>query len=270
MAKKNSYLKEYICGNWRYSILFLLCYMVLGCVQAGLLRLTPADFVFLVTKGFSFQKFQTIEFLYYVFYYIFPLFWINVFLENEKKDRNIAAKFRYGSIQRWNFIMLKECMIYMLRFYCQYLCCVLFIDALLVMFCYNRSSGYFFAIQKQYGIHTEGIYLGFVAALLWKLIELLLLLEIDLWIYQHLGNTLTAFLGTFTVYLLGAVLRRGNILIAGLSASYGVFELLALRRGRMILAANILTGMLLVVLLFMIQLKRTGKLRNIRFHRNGG
>ena len=269
MSKRNSYLKEYIRGNWKYSLLFLLCYMVLGCAQAELHTLTPVDFIFLITKGFSYQKFQIVEFLYYIFFYLFPLFWINVFLENEKKDRSLAAKFRYGSIQRWNFIMLKECMVYVLRYYCQYLLCMLFVDAFLVMTRYNRISGYFFAIQELYGIHTETIYLGFVMAILWRLVELLLLLEIDLWIYQRLGNTLAAFLGTFAVYLLGAALRQWNILIAGLSAAYGVFELFSQGRSG-ILAANILAGVILVILLFVIQLKRTGKLRNTHLKRNGG
>lgn len=269
MSKRNSYLKEYICGNWKYSILFLLCYMALGCVQAGTLTLTPVDFLFLITKGFSYQNFQVVEFLYYIFFYIFPLFWINVFLENEKKDRNTAAKFRYGSVQRWNFITLKECMVYVLRYYCQYLLCMLFVDAFLVMVHYNRISGYFFGIQEQYGIHTEMIYLGFVVAILWRLVELLLLLEIDLWIYQRFGNTLAAFLGTFAVYLLEAVLSRWNILVAGLSALYGVLEMFS-RDQIIIFTANILAGVILVILLFVIQLKRAGKLRNIRLKQNGG
>lgn len=264
MEKRNSYIKEYICGNWKYSIIFLLCYLLLGCVSANLQTLSPFDFVFLITKGFSYQKFRVTEFIYYLFYYIYPLFWINYFLENEKKDRNIAAKFRYGSIQRWSFVVLKECIGYVCRYYVQFISCMALVDTALVMFRHDSMEEYLFSIQEYYGIHTEEIYLGFAIALLWRLVELLLLLEIDLCIYQYGGNTLAAFLGTFTIYLLGAILRPGNILIAGFSATYGALEMAAL--GRLgILIANIAVGICLVFLLFMVQIKRTGKFRSIRW-----
>lgn len=265
MEKRNFYIKEYICGNWKYSIIFLLCFLLLGCISAGLQTLTPFDFVFFVTKGFSYRKFRLTEFLYYLFFYIYPLFWINYFLENEKKDRNVAAKFRYGSLQRWNFVVLKECIKYVLRYYVQFICCVALIDTILVMFRHNSVEEYLFAIQEHYGVHMEGVYLGFAIALLWRLVELLLLLEIDLCIYQRGDNTLAAFLGTFTVYLLGAVLRPGNILIAGLSASYGALEIVALNRTG-ILIINLLVGLCLVFFLFVIQIKKTGKLRCIRWN----
>lgn len=265
MGKKNFYIKEYISGNWKYSIIFLLCLLLLGCISAGIQTMTPFDFVFLITKGFSYQKFRVTEFLYYLFFYIYPLFWINYFLENEKKDRNVAAKFRYGSIQRWNFVVLKECIKYILRYYVQFICCVALVDTVLVMFRHDSMEEYLFAIQEYYDIHMEGIYLGLAIALLWRLVELLLLLEIDLCIYQYGGNTLVAFLGTFAIYLLGAVLRPGNILIAGLSASYGALEIVALNRTG-ILIVNIAVGFLLVFLLFMVQIKKTGKLPCIRWN----
>ena len=265
MEKRNSYIKEYIRGNWKYSIIFLLCLLLLACIPAGLQTLTPFDFVFLITKGFSYQKFRFTEFLYYLFFYIYPLFWINYFLENEKKDRNVSAKFRYGSVQRWNFVILKECIRYVWWYYVQFIFCVAIVDTVLVMYRHDNVGEYLFSIQEYYGVHTEGICLGFAIALLWRLVELLLLLEIDLCIYQYGGNTLAAFLGTFTIYLLAAILRLGNILIAGLSASYGAIEIIALNRTG-ILIANIVTGICLVFLLFVVQIKRTGKLRNIRWH----
>lgn len=265
MEKRNSYIKEYICGNWKYSIIFLFCYLLLGCVSANLQSMTPFDFVFLIAKGFSYQKFRITEFLYYLFFYIYPLFWINYYLENEKKDRNIAAKFRYGSIQRWSFVVLKECIGYVLRYYIQFISCVALVDTVLIMFRHDSMEEYLFSIQEYYGIHTEGICLGFAIALLWRLVELLLLLEIDLCIYQHQGDTLVAFLGTFTIYLLGAVLYRGNILIVGLSAVYGALEIIALDRVG-ILIVNIMAGICLMFLLFLQQIKRTGKLRSIRWN----
>ena len=265
MEKRSFYIKEYICGNWKYSIIFLLCLLLLGCVSAGLQNLTPFDFVFLIIRGFSYQKFRIIEFLYYLFFYIYPLFWINYFLENEKKDRNEVAKLRFGSIQRWNFVVLKECIGYVLRYYFQFIFCVAVLDTVLVMIRYDRVGEYLFSIQEYYGIHTEGICLAFAIALLWRLVELLLLLEIDLCIYQYKGNTLAAFLGTFTIYLLGAVLRKGNILVVGLAAAYGALEIIALNRVG-VLIANIVAGLCLVFVLFLLQIKRTGKLQSIRWN----
>lgn len=262
MQKKNSYLKQYIQGGRGYSFVFLFGFMWLGCVTSGLETLTPVDFMFLMIKGFSYQKFQITELLYYLFYFIFPLFWINVFLENEKKDRNTAAKFRYGSRAHWDSVTYQECLSFLFRYYCQFLLCVLFVDAVLIMLCHGGTGVYLFAIQEEYGIHTEEIYLGFVVAFLWRLVELLLLLEVDLWLYRLAGNTLVAFLGTFVVYLLGAVLRRGNIMIAGLSAAYGVFELIGLKQGG-ILVGNMLAGFILVVLCFLIHKYAAGKLRNV-------
>lgn len=257
MEKKNSYIKEYIRGNWKYSIVFLLVFMALGCVSTGLQNLTPVDFIFLITKGFSYQKFRLTEFLYYLFFYIYPLFWINYFLENEKKDRNTAAKFRYGSMQRWKCVLLKESMGYMLYYYLQFIACAGLVDTVLVMVRHDKADEYFFAIMENYGVHTEGVYLGFALALLWRLVELLLLLEIDLCIYQYFEDNLIAFLGTFTVYLLGAVFRGGNILIVGLSAAYGAFEIIATKQMD-ILAANILAGIFLVLLLFVVQIRKIG------------
>lgn len=265
MGKKNFYIKEYISGSWKYSIIFLCCFLLLGCISAGIQTMTPFDFVFLIIKGFSYQKFRVTEFLYYLFFYIYPLFWINYFLENEKKDRNVAAKFRYGSVQRWNYVVLKECTRYVLRYYVQFICCLALADTVLVMFRYDGREEYLFSIQEHYGVHMEGIYLSFAIALLWRLVELLLLLEIDLCLYQYGGNTLTAFLGTFTIYLLGAILRPGNILIAGLSAAYGALEIVALNRAG-ILIANIIIGLCLVFLLFVVQVKKTGRLQNIRWN----
>lgn len=265
MEKKNFYIKEYISGNWKYSIIFLFCFLLLGCVSAGIQTMTPFDFVFLVTKGFSYRKFRLVEFLYYLFFYIYPLFWINYFLENEKKDRNMAAKFRYGSVQRWNSVILKECIKYVLRYYAQFIYCLALIDTAFIMLRRDGREEYLFSIQEHYGVHMEGVYLGFVIALLWRLVELLLLLEIDLCIYQYAENTVAAFLGTFTIYLLGAILRPTNILIAGLSATYGALEIVGLHRIG-ILIFNIVAGLCLAFLLFMLQVKRTGKLRCIRWH----
>lgn len=265
MEKKNFYIKEYISGNWKYSFIFLFCFLLLGCISTGIQTMTPFDFVFLVTKGFSYQRFRVIEFLYYLFFYIYPLFWINYFLENEKKDRNVAAKFRYGSVQRWNFVILKECIKYVLRYYVQFICCLALVDTAFIMLRRDGREEYLFSIQEYYGVHMEGVYLGFAIALLWRLVELLLLLGIDLCIYQYGENTLAAFLGTFTIYLLGAILRPGSILIAGLSATYGALEIVALHR-IWILVANIVAGLCLVFLLFVIQIKRTGRLRFIRWN----
>ena len=250
MEKKNFYIKEYISGNWKYSIIFLFCFLLLGCISAGIQTITPFDFVFLVTKGFSYQKFRVTEFVYYLFFYIYPLFWINYFLENEKKDRNVAAKFRYGSVQRWNFVVLKECIGYVLRYYVQFICCLALIDTAFIILRHDSREDYLFLIQKYYGIHLEGIYLGFAIALLWRLVELLLLLEIDLCIYQYGENTLAAFFGT---------------LIAGLSATYGALEMVGL--GRIgILIANIVVGLCMVFSLSVLQIKRTGKLRSIHWN----
>lgn len=262
MQKKNSYLKEYIQGGRGYSFVFLVILMSLGCVTSGVKTLTPVDFMFLMVKGFSYQKFQITELLYYLFYFIFPLFWINVFLENEKKDRNVVAKFRYGSRARWDAVIDRECFSFLFRYYGQFILCVLVVDAVLVMVCHDSTSVYFYAIQEEYGIHTEEIYLGFMVAFLWRLVELLLLLKVDLCLYRLAGNTLAAFFGTFVVYLLGAAFRRGNIMVAGLSAAYGVFELIGLKHGR-ILMGNLLAGMSLLLLCFVFHKGAVGKLRDI-------
>lgn len=262
MQKKNSYLKGYIQEGSGYNYIFLILFMSLGCVTSSAKTLTPVDFMFLMAKGFSYQKFQITELLYYLFYFIFPLFWINVFLENEKKDRNVAAKFRYGSRAKWDCVTNRECFCFLLRYYVQFILCVLVVDAVLVMVFHDSTSVYFYAIQEEYGIHTEEIYLGFVVVFLWRFVELLLLFEIDLCLYRLAGNTLAAFFGTFAVYLLGAVLRRGNIMIAGLSAAYSVFELIGLKNGR-ILMGNLLAGIILVLLCFVLHQGATGKIRDI-------
>ncbi len=262
MQKKNSYLKEYIQGGRGTNFVFFILFLSLGCVTSGTKTLTPVDFMFLMVKGFSYQKFQVTELLYYLFYFIFPLFWINVFLENEKKDRNVAAKFRYGSRAKWDSVTDRECFCFLLRYYVQFILCVLVVDAVLVMVFHDSTSVYFYAIQQEYGIHTEEVYLGFVVAFLWRFVELLLLLEVDLCLYRLAGNTLAAFFGTFVVYLLGVILRRGNIIIAGLSAAYSVFELIGLKNGR-ILMGNLLAGMSLVLLGFVLHQGALGKIPDI-------
>lgn len=266
MQKKNSYLREYIQGGRGYNFIFLVLFMLLGCATSGVKTLTPVDFMFLMVKGFSYQKFQITELLYYLFYFIFPLFWVNVFLENERKGRNTTAKFRYGSRARWESVTDWECFHFLFRYYVQFILCVLVVDAVLIMVCHDSTGVYFFAIQEEYGIHTEEIYLGFMVAFLWRFVELVLLLEVDLCLYRLAGNTLAAFFGTFVVYILGAVLRSGNILIAGLSAAYGVFELIGLKNGR-ILMGNLLAAMVLVILCFVFHKGVAGKLRDVLFMR---
>lgn len=262
MQKKNSYLKEYIRGGRGYSLVFLVVFMCLGCLKAGVKNLTPLDFMFLMVKGFSYQKFQITELLYYLFYFIFPIFWVNVFMEREKKERNTTAKFRYGSRVRWEMVAHRECLRFLLRYYAAFLLCILVADAALAIFSHDSTSVYYIAIQEQYGVHGEEIYVGFVISYVWRLVELLLLLEMDFCLYRVTGNTLAAFLGSFAVYLVGAVLRSGNVLIAGLSAAYGVFELLGLGQGR-VLVFNILAGIALVFLCFLVQRTATGKLRDV-------
>lgn len=254
MEKRHSYLRGYINHNQGYSLIFIISLMTLGCIRTGMWNLTAEDFFFLISRGFSYQKFSVAEFLYYLFFEIYPLFWINVFLEQEKKDRNIFAKFRYASMTRWNRIITRICQRYILVYYGQFVLCVVMAGFILGMICHGTNRTCFHAISQQYGISPPEIYMGLGIAFVWRWIELMILLEVDLLLFQGTKNTLAAFLGTFMVYLLGAVFRSRNILIVGLAASYGVFEITGLKQSG-ILIRNLLAGLILAVLLFVIQKK---------------
>lgn len=252
MEKRHAYLRTYIGGNPWFCLLFIIGWILLGCIRTGMQDLAPEDFFFFLSRGFSYQKFNLAEFLYYLFFYIYPLFWINVFLEQEKKDRNLFARFRYASVEKWNRTVAGICFRYILSYYGQFTICVILGVLALNGMDHGAKSIYVQAIGQQYGMGTQEIYIGFAISFIWRILELCLLLEINLLLFHGLRSTLPAFLGTFLVYLLGAVLRSRNILIAGLAASYGIFEIMG-QGHRKALVLNLLSGLVLTVLLFVIQ-----------------
>lgn len=199
----NNYIREYMYRSIPSTLLFQLLYYAFSIAPYFGSSVSVQELFFSMTRGFSYQNFNLIEFLLFAIYMLFPLFLLNAFWENEKNNRNEIAKLRVGSNRRWQRTIQSEGR----KGIIQYNICTLLIMAGLLLvalfFCHADGEAFIGMLMEWYSVSAEAIYLCFAVAALGKGLELLLLYELSYFVFRITKQTVASFMSVFVFYAIG-------------------------------------------------------------------
>lgn len=217
------YIQSYSYMNTTIMIVFVVTYLIIGIVPLWMSGVSALEVVFGLLKGFSYQSFNLTEFLYYIAFYVFPLFLINAFWEKERTNKNEIAMFRVGSHKIWNRIVNKEGLRCIFRYYICYISTLIVCSVGVCCFSETKTGTYMQELSDFYMVPEETIYWVIIISALLKGIELILLYEISLSLYRITKQPLISFLGIFSLYTIGFI-EKFDVLIVGKSAVYQILE----------------------------------------------
>ncbi len=214
--------------NPQVVVAFVVVLLGIQLVPTMLQHENVMDFLFLITKGYSNMGFHLIEFLYYIMFFVFPIFVIDIFLENEKKGKNQLAQFRCQSRRKWEQMIRISNLTFLMKYVMMY--SVVGVVLLGVIYFTSRSvvSTINEDIASAYGLETETIMVLVVVSFFLRMVELLFLFLWNQLLVKYMPSTTIAFLLTFSGYainlLLGSVGVINQSWIFGNASLYQLME----------------------------------------------
>lgn len=221
----NMYLRSMIQGDMRITILIITFLLLLNLILVYKADGNSFDYIYYNIRGFSIENFNFMEFLSFIAYFIYPIFVINVFWENEKKDRNIIAKFRFGSRKKWDQELFGISITFLLKYYLIYEAGMLVFALLLHSVLPENNSYYLNEIATYYNISKPYIIIAIVISNIMRIFELLLLYELSSLVFNITNNTVLSFMCSFLVYFIEFPLKKiGQWYPFGASSLYRILE----------------------------------------------
>lgn len=206
------------------SILFFTALILLGLANG-----TTSVFSALwnITKGFSYQNFQLIEFLYYIAPSLFVLFFINAAWEKEAHWRNELVMFRVGSRRKWNDMIETFCLNFLFKNFSIYMG----IAVLTLLGCEKifdiQNDSWALEIAAYYGITERKVFCCIIIALFLRFLEWYLLYYIDKILYTLTKQPIFSYVAVFAWYLLEIIWKNAYLFPLGKGSSYQIAELFA-------------------------------------------
>lgn len=247
--KVRKYIQTYSYMNfWRIQIFFIV-YFFIGFVPYAKEEGSFGEVLFALLKGFSYRTFYLTEFLYYSCFFLFPIFLIHAFWEQERANKNAIAMFRMGSKEKWERAIYKEGFVCVTKFYIWYIVDLMAVLGISLCFCKGNHEVYLKEIFEFYGVSDTPIFEIVICSILRKGMELVLLYEISLFFYRCTKQTVVSFIGTMLMYLLGFS-EKWNIFGIGKSSVYQLLE--DMQGNGVIIKSDIFLVMGSIVILFII------------------
>ena len=183
-----------------------------------------------IVKGFSYKGFQLTEFLYYIAPVLFVLFFVNAAWEKEANCRNELAMFRIGSRRKWNTLMERSCIKFLIKSCVTYLGIIIIVSLSCILALDTENSKWLQEIIEYYGITSDTILYSILIALLIRILELYLLYRIDRVLYVLTNHSIVSYVITLVLYIPGIIFGKMYLFLFGRGSAYQILELFTAKR----------------------------------------
>ena len=228
--------------------IFLIAYFFIGVFPSWHENVSSCEIVFGLLKGFSYEVFNLTEFLYYISFFLFPVFLINAFWEKEKENKNEIAMFRIGCKEKWYEQIYKVGLVSVIKFYLCYIAGLVITIVCCLCVCKGNNLEYLKELLDFYEASDTQVYSLAIGSILFKGLEIVLLYEINLLLYCYTKQTIFSFLGTMSIYVLGS-LEGFNFFRVGKASVYQLLEDIQVKGNIVDLSIIIQIGILVILLI---------------------
>lgn len=207
----------------RIYISFFTAFFLLG-IQIG--EKDACSLVWGLVRGFSYQEFQLIEFLYYIAPFLFVLFWVNAAWEKEAECDNELAMFRFGSRKKWEKIMERSCVKFLAKN------CLVYLGGIGVVFlggtiAYGiKSREWLNEMTEYYGTEGKTVLYAVLLSFVMRVLEFYLLYYIDRVVYVLTKHSILSYIVPFAIYIPEMIFPDRH-LFWGKGSAYQIMELFA-------------------------------------------
>ena len=205
--KKTKYISNMI-SSYKMIIVYVVILIGLKLFQSLGTSLDGDGILLSSLMGFSYTKFNLMYGLYYLAYFIFPVYIICCFLENEKQDRNILAMFRYGSKKLWKKNIFIVCLRYLIIYAMSYITVLLVITRIINLFNGGKESQDWILYMQVYGLNNSMMIKHVILSMVMKVIELILLFEIVYLAHTLIRRTIVSFMLPIVGYVVSIVIGK--------------------------------------------------------------
>lgn len=223
--REEKYISSMICGRKSIMIAFILSLLFLKIVQIFIEKYNAKDYLLSCIQGFSINEINIINILYYMAYFIYPMFIIMCFFEREKQEGNLLAKVRFGNRNNWDSQVRRNCVRFLYEYSVLYWGSQFGIAVVLNFIFGKRSSKFMSEFIQFYNLQENRLFLLILLCVLLHVIELFILYEISLCLRKYFNSTIYIFLGTFFGYIITVIAGIDSIWNPfGGSSLYSVVE----------------------------------------------
>ena len=189
----------------------------------------PTEYLYCILKGYSPKNFNLTELLYYIAFFVFPLVFINVVLEEENNNKTILFKYRFKNRKTWNRTLLVSIRNFILKYILIWnLTFVMFYIMICIISKDNGSDIFLNDICKYYDISEQQFYIGCAISIVLRILELFMTCSINILFSYILKNQTASFIITISGYsisvVLGAFSEKYNYLTFGYASLYNVLS----------------------------------------------
>lgn len=228
-------------------IVFFAVLVLLGAIGGGN---DAYSVIWSIVKGFSYQDFRLMEFLYYIAPALFVLFFINAAWEKEAGSRNELLMFRVGSRKKWNRIMEKSCVNFLAKNCMAYIVMIVLAALSGMMMFGTGNRDWQQGMAEYYRVTNPEILYSILAALLLRVLELYLLYHIDRFVYVLTNHSVSAYIITFAFYIPEIAFGEMDMSLLGKGSAYQIVELFAVKHEFVIPAMAVTAAMFILILNF--------------------
>lgn len=209
--KKCIYIDKCFYINLKGIVFFAVVMFVLRVIRGCLNGYNAGDIAYLLLQGYSKSGVNILNMLYYLAYFILPIFILNIFLENEKKEHTVLVMFRLGRKK-----IYQKCVEYssgkiLLKYVFIYGITQLFCFVIVASFTFKNEYKYIGELFEFYGLTEDTLLVGIISSIIFYILELVVLYEINMVLNKVVHNTAVAFIMTFLGYVLSVIVGSQSI-----------------------------------------------------------
>lgn len=216
-SNRNKYIQHMISDKGSI-IVFVLIILLIRIVPIITDDYNAIDYLLTCVQGFSSESINIINLLYYLAYFMFPMFALACFLENERQERTLLAKIRYKNISCWNKSIRRNCFKYIISYSFYYWGIQLVSTLLIYILTSEKSSKFWDEFLINYSLNSGQLRGYIVYSIILHITELIILFELMYLLHKKTKNTIISFLVSFSGYLF-TVLHGENAMINPFGAS---------------------------------------------------
>lgn len=205
-----AYIDEKLSGNKRLIVIFSLVMAVLKIIPAIMAGESFMDYCFRLVKGYTKNLHGFIDMLAYVFFFIMPIVFIDIFWDDEKTNRNLLIQYRYNSAKRWNRKIAIRSLCFMIRYFFIYWGIQMLSIIPMHLITNKNTLSNYPQIAQFYGVDVKLQYLV-GASLVFNFMELLVVWILNAILVKTINNTTIAFVATYIGYALGVLIPTDSI-----------------------------------------------------------
>lgn len=205
-----AYIDEKLSGNKRLIVIFSLVMAVLKIIPAIMAGESFMDYCFRLVKGYTKNLHGFIDMLAYVFFFIMPIVFIDIFWDDEKTNRNLLIQYRYNSAKRWNRKIAIRSLCFMIRYFFIYWGIQMLSIIPMHLITNKNTLSDYPQIAQFYGVDVKLQYLV-GASLVFNFMELLVVWILNAILVKTINNTTIAFVATYIGYALGVLIPTDSI-----------------------------------------------------------